>query len=94
LGLEPEDRRVYKVAWVGGCVLYDAAKIRSAGGFDFWPELPAEHCGEDVLAQLRVMARFGGCGLLPTGAYHQQLETTVADRNSDAPRLLTHLIGV
>ena len=23
--------------------------LAAAGGFDFWPELPVEHCGEDVL---------------------------------------------
>lgn len=79
---------VYKVAWVGGCVLFDVAKLREVGGFDFWTELPAEHCGEDVLAQLRVMERYGGCGVLPSGAYHQQLPTTVEDRSCDAPKLL------
>ena len=80
--------RLYKVAWVGGCVLYDTAKLRAAGGFGFWKELPAEHCGEDVLAQLRVMARYGGCGLLPSGAYHQELPTTVPHRDIDAPQVL------
>jgi GT2 family glycosyltransferase len=80
--------RLYKVAWVGGCVLYDAAKLRECGGFGFWRELPPDHCGEDVMAQLRVMARFGGCGLLPSGAYHQELATTVTDRRIDAPRVL------
>ena len=79
---------VYKVAWVGGCVLYDVAKLRDVGGFSFWRELPEQHCGEDVLAQLRVMERHGGCGVLPSGAYHQQLPTTVVDRTADAPRLL------
>ena len=34
------------------------------------------------------MAEFGGCGVLPTGAYHQQLPTTVPDRTHDAPYLL------
>ena len=80
---------VYKVAWVGGCVLYDVGKLRDVGGFEFWRELPDEHCGEDVLAQLRVMARYGGCGVLPSGAYHQQLPTTVEDRTHDAPKVLT-----
>jgi hypothetical protein len=40
------------------------------GGFGFWQRLPAQHCGEDVLAQLRVMERYGGCAILPSGAYH------------------------
>jgi hypothetical protein len=80
--------RLYKVAWVGGCVLYDTAKLRAAGAFGFWRQLPAAHCGEDVLAQLRVMARDGGCGLLPSGAYHQELPTTVPERDVDAPKVL------
>ena len=88
LGLTRERPLVYKVAWVGGCVLYDVAKLREVGGFSFWQELPPEHCGEDVLAQLRLMAVHGGCGMLPTGAFHQQLPTTVVDRTHDAPHLL------
>ncbi len=78
----------YKVAWVGGCVMYDAHKLREGGGFEFWRQLPDAHCGEDVLAQLRVAARFGGCGVLPSGAYHQELETTVPDRRVNAPQYL------
>jgi GT2 family glycosyltransferase len=85
LDLAQGEDRCYKVAWVGGCVLYDVAKLRSAGGFGFWTDLPAEHVGEDVLAQLRVMARYGGCGLIPSGAYHQELPTTLSDRRTDAP---------
>jgi GT2 family glycosyltransferase len=88
LGVKASSPLLYKVAWIGGCVLYDVAKLRAVGGFEFWRELPSEHCGEDVLAQLRVMAEFGGCGLLPTAAYHQQLPTTVPDRTHDAPYLL------
>jgi len=80
--------RLYKVAWVGGCVLFDTAKLRAAGGFDFWRELPHEHCGEDVLAQLRVMARDGGCAVIPSGAYHMELPTTVTTREVDAPQVL------
>lgn len=78
----------YKVAWVGGCVMYSAAKLRNCGGFGFWRELPAEHCGEDVLAQLRVMAQYGGCGLIPSGVYHQELKTTLPNREVDAPKVL------
>jgi GT2 family glycosyltransferase len=88
LGATDAEPVVYKVAWVGGCVLYDVAELRAAGGFSFWTELPEQHCGEDVLAQLRVMERSGGCGVLPSGAYHQQLPTTVEDRRNDAPDLL------
>ena len=63
LGLSSGSTRCYKVAWVGGCVLFDTAMLRAAGGFDFWPQLPPEHAGEDVLAQLRVMSRYGGCAI-------------------------------
>ncbi|WP_263771750.1 glycosyltransferase family 2 protein [Propionivibrio soli] len=88
LALRPTDTRLYRVAWIGGCVLFDTAKLRAVGGFDFWRDLPSEHCGEDVLAQLRVMERFGGCGIIPSGAYHQELPTTVPHRDTDAPRVL------
>jgi hypothetical protein len=79
----------YKVAWVGGCVLFDTHALREVGGFDFWDELPDEHAGEDVVAQLRVMERFGGCGILPSGVYHLELPTTIPRRETDAPRVLT-----
>jgi GT2 family glycosyltransferase len=88
LGLTRATQRVYRVAWVGGCVVYDVAKLRDAGGFSFWSELPDVHAGEDVLAQLRVMARYGGCGLIPSGAFHQDLVTTIADRRVNAPQFL------
>ena len=88
LQLNPMQPRKYKVAWVGGCVLYDTSKLHSVGGFTFWEELPRQHCGEDVLAQLRVMARYGGCGLIPSGVYHQELPTTVPDRRVNAPEVL------
>ena len=80
--------RRYKVAWVGGCVLYNTGALRECGGFGFWRQLPLEHCGEDVLAQLRVMARHGGCGIIPSGVYHQELPTTIPDRRHNAPVLL------
>jgi glycosyltransferase involved in cell wall biosynthesis len=92
LGLSPETQRLYKVAWVGGCTLYDAAKLRDCGGYDFWTELPTDHCGEDVLAQLRVLARYGGAGLMPTRVYHQELPTTVVNRQVNAPEFLTHYL--
>jgi glycosyltransferase involved in cell wall biosynthesis len=88
LELTRENTRAYRVAWVGGCVLFDTAKLREAGGFDFWQKLPPEHCGEDVLAQLQVMERFGGCGIVPSGAYHMELPTTVTKREVDAPKVL------
>ena len=81
---------LYKIAWVGGCVMFDSAKLRDCGGFDFWRELPVQHCGEDVLAQLRVMARYGGCAMLPSGAYHLELPTSLPSREVDAPLALPH----
>jgi GT2 family glycosyltransferase len=85
--------RLYRVAWIGGCVLFDSAKLLACGGFDFWQALPAGHCGEDVLAQLRVMERYGGCGILPSGAYHMELPTTVTTRDVDAPHVLLDQAG-
>jgi glycosyltransferase involved in cell wall biosynthesis len=84
----PEKPIRYKVAWVGGCVLYDTLKLRQAGGFNFWNQLPAEHAGEDVLAQLRVMKAYGGCGIMPSGAYHLELPTTIPVRDINAPQVL------
>jgi GT2 family glycosyltransferase len=86
--INPDIPVAYKVAWVGGCVMYDTEKLREAGGFTFWETLPESHCGEDVLAQLRVMKKYGGCGVLPSGVYHQELETTVLDRKINAPEYL------
>jgi hypothetical protein len=37
-----------------------------------------------VLVQLRVMARRGGAGILPSGAYHQQSLTTMPSRGPSA----------
>lgn len=85
LNLTPDKQRKYRVAWVGGCVMYDTAKLRQVGGFNFWRHLPFEHAGEDVLAQLRVMERYGGFGLIPSGVYHQELPTTVVERHVNAP---------
>jgi glycosyltransferase involved in cell wall biosynthesis len=84
----PESPVSYKIAWVGGCVMYDTEKLRAVGGFSFWKDLPVKHCGEDVLAQLRVMKKYGGCGVVPSGVYHQELETTVPDRRVNAPEYL------
>lgn len=79
---------IYKVAWIGGCVMYDTQKLIDSGGFDFWKNLPESHCGEDVLAQLRVMKLYGGCGIVPSGVYHQELATTIPDRTVNAPEWL------
>jgi glycosyltransferase involved in cell wall biosynthesis len=88
--LRPTEDRLYRVSWVGGCVMYDTAKLRAAGGFEFWSSLPTEHVGEDVLAEIRVMERFGGAGLFPSGAYHLELPTTFPNRTHDAPWVLAN----
>lgn len=80
LGLADGEWRAYRVAWIGGCVLYDRAALVDCGGFDFWTEVPVDHAGEDVVAQLRVMRRYGGAGVLPSGAVHLELPTTVRHR--------------
>lgn len=74
----------YRIAWVGGCVLYRRQALIDVGGFDFWTQLPAEHSGEDVAAQWRVMERFGGAGILPSGAVHLEAPTTIPVRTVDA----------
>lgn len=88
LPFTPERPGRYRVAWVGGCAMYDTERLRACGGFGFWRDLPPEHAGEDVLTQWRVMERFGGCGVLPSGVYHQELPTTIPDRRVDAPHAL------
>lgn len=88
IGASPERPLRYKVAWASACVLYDTAKLRDVGGFSFWRRLPVEHCGEDVLAQLELLRRHGGCGVMPSGAYHQELPTTIPHRDVGAERVL------
>jgi hypothetical protein len=83
----------YKVAWIGGAnVLYDRAKLLDVGGFSFWPLLPQQHAGEEVVVQFLLVRKYGGCGLLPSGTYHLELETTLPDRSSDAAELFATLL--
>jgi glycosyltransferase involved in cell wall biosynthesis len=89
LGITSAKQRKYRVAWVAGCGMYDTAKLWDLGGYSFWQQLPAEHCGEDVLVQLRMMERYGGCGLIPSGVYHQELPTTIVNRVVAADRVLS-----
>jgi len=84
MDLDEDEWRAYRVAWVGGCVLYDRAELVAAGGFTFWDQLPVGHAGEDVAAQWRVMERSGGAGLVPSGAVHLEAPTTVVDRDVEA----------
>ncbi len=75
--LTPNTIRRYKVAWIASCILYDRAKLLKVGGFDFWQRLPRYHSGEEVLVQNLLMRQWGGCGLMPSGTYYAQVETTV-----------------
>jgi len=72
--------RLYKVAWVASCVLYDRAKLLEVGGFGFWRKLPRYHSGEDVLVQNLLMRRWGGCAIMPSGTYHAEVPSTVLNR--------------
>ena len=74
----------YRVAWTAGCVLYRRSALLATGGFDFWRDLGPNVGGEDVVAQWRVMERFGGAGVLPSGAVHLESPTTIPDRSVDA----------
>ena len=84
LGPHPRGWRAYKIAWAAGCVLFDRAALLEAGGFAFWRDLPAASAGEDVVAQLRVQELRGAAGVLPSGAWHLELPTSVGDRRVDA----------
>jgi glycosyltransferase involved in cell wall biosynthesis len=75
--LPPGEFRLYKVAWIASCILYDRAKLLEVGGFSFWPRLPRYHSGEEVLVQNLLMRRWGGCALMPSGTYYAQVPTTV-----------------
>jgi glycosyltransferase involved in cell wall biosynthesis len=75
--LPPGEFRLYKVAWIASCILYDRAKLLEVGGFSFWPRLPRYHSGEEVLVQNLLMRRWGGCALMPSGTYYSQVPTTV-----------------
>jgi glycosyltransferase involved in cell wall biosynthesis len=79
--LPPNTIRMYKVAWIASCILYDRQKLLDVGGFSFWDRLPRYHSGEEVLVQILLMRRWGGCGLVPSGTYYSELQSTVL--NSD-----------
>ena len=83
----------YKVAWVGGAnLLFDRRKLLSVGGFSWWPRLPREHAGEEVLVQFLLLHKYGGCGILPSGTYHLGLPTTVEDRKHNATELFGEML--
>lgn len=83
----------YKVAWMGGAnVLFDREKLRNVGAFSWWQRLPPEHAGEEVVVQFLLLHEYGGCGILPSGTYHINLPTTVANRQRDATELYDELL--
>lgn len=81
----------YKVVWVGANVVYDREKLLSVGGFSWWERLPANHSGEEVLVQLLLARRYGGCAILPAEAYHLDLPSQVPDRDVKADHLFPEL---
>ena len=92
LALDGETVR-YKVAWVGGAnILFDREKLLSVGGFSWWRRLPREHAGEEVVVQFLLIRKYGGCGILPCGAYHLGLPTSISDRRRNATELFGELI--
>ncbi len=76
-GLPPGAARLYKVAWIAACILYDRRKLVDVGGFNFWSRLPRFHSGEEVLVQNLLMRRWGGCAIIPSGAYSAEVPSTV-----------------
>ncbi|MEZ2391495.1 DUF2795 domain-containing protein [bacterium RCC_150] len=84
LGIRAGQWLAYRIAWLGGCVMYRTAALKEAGGFRFWAQIPPTHAGEDVLAQWQVMEKYGGAGILPSGAVHLEAPTTIPDRSVQA----------
>jgi len=83
----------YKVAWIGGASsLYDREKLVRVGGFSWWDQLPAEHAGEEVLAQFLLIREYGGCAILPSGTYHLGLPTTIEKRERNATELFGQIL--
>jgi glycosyltransferase involved in cell wall biosynthesis len=70
-------KRLYKVAWIAACILYDRAKLLEIGGFSFWDRLPRYQSGEEVLVQNLLMRRWGGASLVPSGTYFSEIPSTV-----------------
>ncbi len=74
-------------------MLFDRLKLLEVGGFSWWDQLPPEHAGEEVLPQLLLLRKYGGCGLLPSGTYHLQLPTLISNREVNAISLFKRLTG-
>lgn len=84
--LPPGAALIYKVAWVACCVLYDRRKLERVGAYRFWERLPRWHSGEDVLVQNLLMRRWGGCAILPSGAYHSEVPSTTLNARGTIDR--------
>lgn len=78
----------YRVAWTAGCWLARRSEVLAVGGWSFWVDLPVEHRAEDLVVQLRLQDRAGAVGVLPSGAFHLELPTTLARRDADAYTLV------
>ena len=95
-GLRDGEILRYKVAWIAACILYDREKLLEVGGFSFWEKLPRYPRGEEILVQNLLMRRYGGCAILPSGTYSNQVETTVSApkdaEDGDALRLLPEMV--
>jgi len=78
----------YQVAWTAGCWLARRSDVLAVGGWSFWVDLPPEHRGEDVVLQLRLQELRGAVGVLPSGAFHLELPTTLSRRDADAYALV------
>lgn len=86
VGRNLEKWRAYKIAWLGGCVLYLREALEEVDAWQFWDQLPTQHAGEDVAVQMKIMARRGAAGILPSLAFHQEVETTIPHRMVQAYR--------
>jgi glycosyltransferase involved in cell wall biosynthesis len=75
--LSPGESRLYKLAWIASCILYDRKKVLEVGGYSFWDRLPRYHSGEEVLLQNLLMRRWGGASIMPSGTYYSEVTSTV-----------------
>lgn len=78
--LAPGEQRLYRVAWIASCILYERAALADIGAFGFWSRLPRYHSGEEVLVQNLILRRRGGCAIMPSGTYHSELPSTVLNK--------------
>jgi hypothetical protein len=82
------DPKLYKVAWVGGCVMCDTAKLRDCEGFSFWKKLPENHFWRGRIDSASGNEEVWWVRHFTKWSYHQELTTTIPDRQYNAPKLL------